>query len=135
MSALQSTLLYMSVNGSVVACGRAVGHTRNLGYIDTTCQDSGGHQTGIGGLLSGSTSLTAVASDAGADFTYPDFKALQKSKSIVTLVIGGLQVGDEIETVSGLITSVELSGGDPEGLQEYNIEVQHTGEEVPGTVT
>lgn len=134
MAKISSDLIYLQVGGSTIACGRSNSHSRSLNYIDTTCQDSGGHQTGIGGLLSGSTSFEGLVSDTGADYTYSDLKAVQKAKTIVTLKYGGIASGQAYEQVDAIITSMEQSGGEPEGVTSFTAEFTHTGTETVATV-
>ena len=110
MAVVNGTNLVISLGGTVIANAQEVSLTLNHDVIDVTTKDSAGVRELIAGQKSGAMSVSGLQEYSGAN----GIKLLADTfdtGAAVALIFDQVATGGNTFTASGILTSLEMSGG------------------------
>ena len=123
---MNATLIGLYLNGSVkIANCVSTDLDLSMAVRDTTSKDSGGWQTGLGGLKSWSCTAECLF-DQSANYTFDQLFALYDARTVFTAYLSTTVTGDKKYSGSVLITSLKKGGGKEENVT-FSVSLQGTG--------
>ena len=135
MAIFNGTNLGVYIGGTLIAAATDCSLSLNMETIDITTKDSAGYRELLGGLRSGSVSVSGLIDYQDAsnkDVT--DLYDAWEGRTELTLKFSSEVVGDESYTASGFLTSLEQSGG-TEDTATYSATFELTGEVTEATIS
>lgn len=125
MAVFNGTNIAVSVGGTVLAQAQECSLTLNQETIDVTTKDSSGNRELIGGLKSGSVSVSGLI-DTGAGSGMQTLQAQFDTGGSVAIIFDHVAASGKTFSANGILTSFEQSGG-TEDAPTYSASIELTG--------
>jgi TP901-1 family phage major tail protein len=126
MAVFNGTNVALSVGGTVIGQATECSLTLNQETIDVTTKDSSGNRELIGGMKSGSMSVSGLIDVSAATTGALTLVAQWETGGSVAVVFDHAATGGKTFTGSGIITSLEQSGG-TEDAPTFSASIELTG--------
>ena len=126
MAIFNGTNVAISVGGTVIAEATECSLTLNQETIDITTKDSGGVRELLGGLKSGSMSVSGIMSTAAAGGLLT-LSGQWDTGGSVAVVFDHASSGGKTYSANGIVTSLEQSGG-TEDAPTFSATIELTGD-------
>lgn len=123
--------LKLKVNSIELGCAQAINLNLKTATSSAVCRGDGGWDQAIAGRHSWTADTSGLirfttGTDVVTNVTYRDLLALQKARTVVTVVFGTTIVGDSIETGTALITDIKATSP-LDGAATFTVSLQGTG--------
>jgi len=134
MAIFNGTNLGVYIGGTLIAAATDCSLSLNMETIDITTKDSAGYRELLGGLRSGSISVSGLIDyQDGANQDVTDLYDAWEGRTALTLKFSSEITGDESYTATGFLTSLEQSGG-TEDTATYSATFELSGEVTDATI-
>jgi TP901-1 family phage major tail protein len=133
MAIFNGTNLGVYIGGTLIAAATDCSLSLNMETIDITTKDSAGYRELLGGLRSGSISVSGLIDYQDANQDVTDLYDAWEGRTALTLKFSSEITGDESYTATGFLTSLEQSGG-TEDTATYSATFELSGEVTEATI-